>query len=257
MKKDLKKGKSAGREPAGEKKRGIVIKDKRYYLRARPLISGKTKKKKNASEGEEPRRQSRFGRALLRLFAVMVCLCFIIGVGGLGVLVTWMVESPQVDLTRFEYNGASTVYDINDNFYQQLQTNEVREIVEIKQIPELVSLAFVSIEDQRFYSHFGVDIRGTLKAVIGVLTSGSTEGMGGSTITQQLIKQTHLSSATSVRRKVMEWKLSYQLEQMLSKREILEAYLNKINLSEAWGIQSAARVYFGKDVGELSLAQSA
>ena len=177
MKKGLRKGKSMGNVSGEEKKRGIVIKDKRYYLSARPLISDKTKKKKKASEGEEPRRQSRFGRALLRLFAVMVCLCFIIGVGGLGVLVTWMVESPQVDLTRFEYNGASTVYDINDNFYQQLQTNEVREIVDIKQIPELVSLSFVSIEDQRFYSHFGVDIRGTLKAVIGVLTSGSTEGI--------------------------------------------------------------------------------
>ena len=89
MKKDLNKGQSG----EGEKKRGIVIKDKRYYLSARPLVSERKKKKKNASEGEEPRRQSRFGRALLRLFAVIVCLCFIVGVGGLGVLVTWMVES--------------------------------------------------------------------------------------------------------------------------------------------------------------------
>ena len=244
-----------GRNAKGEKKRGIVIKGKRYYLSARPLVS--EKKRKQSEEGAAPRRQGKFGKALLRLLAVFVCLGFIVGIGGVSVLITWMVESPQVDLTRFEYNGASTVYDINDNFYQQLQTNEVREIVDIKQIPELVSLAFVSIEDQRFYSHFGVDIRGTMKAVIGVLTSGSTEGMGGSTITQQLIKQTHLSSATSVRRKVMEWKLSYQLEKTLTKREILEAYLNKINLSEAWGIESAARVYFGKDVAELSLAQSA
>ena len=196
-------------------------------------------------------------RIFKRIIACFICIGILVGIAGVGVLGTWMIQSPKVDLSKFEYSGASVVYDINDDFYQELQTNEVREIVTIRQIPELVSLAFVSIEDQRFYEHFGVDVRGTMNAVLGVLTTGSTEGMGGSTITQQLIKQTHLSSATSVRRKVMEWKLSYQLEQTLSKREILEAYLNKINLSEAWGIQSAARTYFGTGVENLSLAQSA
>ena len=196
-----------------------------------------------------------------RIIVTMIVTVLILGMlaGGGGLYYIWkiMSEAPPLDLAKLTFMDPSVVYDINGNFYQELQTSEKRENVTIQEVPELIQLAFVSIEDQRFYSHFGVDIRGTLKAVIGVITSGSTEGMGGSTITQQLIKQTHLSSETTIKRKIKEWRLAYELEQTLTKREILQSYLNKINLSYAWGVQSAAEMYFGKDVKELSIAQAA
>lgn len=240
------------------RRRGIVIGDKRYSIVRRDKAPSKKELRAGGTTDKNNKKTvSRGQQVFRRLVAFFVCFCVLIGVTGLSVMATWMLQSPEIDLGKFDYAGATTVYDLHDEYYQELQTSEVREVVSIRQIPELVSLAFVSIEDQRFYSHWGVDVRGTLKAVIGVLTSGSTEGMGGSTITQQLIKQTHLSSATSVKRKVMEWKMSVQLENTIPKREILEAYLNKINLSEAWGIQSAAKVFFGLDVSELSISQAA
>ncbi|NLW69968.1 MAG: hypothetical protein GX061_02645 [Eubacteriaceae bacterium] len=192
----------------------------------------------------------------LRIIAVVVFLGVLVGAAGFTLLATWMAETPNIDLSKFEFTEATAIYDINDGFYQELETSEKREAVSISEVPELISLAFVSIEDQRFYSHFGVDIRGTLKAVLQVLTTRSTSGSGGSTITQQLIKQTHLTSETSIRRKVMEWKLAFELERVLSKRKILEAYLNKINLSYAWGIQSACETYFGLPADELNVAQA-
>jgi penicillin-binding protein 1A len=124
-------------------------------------------------------------------------------------------------------------------------------------VPKIVQLAFISIEDQRFYAHQGVDIRGTIKAIFAVLIHHSTDVAGGSTITQQLIKNTVLTSEVSIERKVKEWKLAVELENEMSKDEIMEAYLNQINMSITWGIENAAERYFGEDVSELSVAQSA
>lgn len=220
--------------------------------------SGNEKAKPHKRRRRKRGKQQPLWKKILKIsFIVIFSLCFIGGCVGLGVAYKWMSEAPELDMSKFEFVGASAIYDINDDYYQELQTAERRDPVTIQEVPELVQLAFVSIEDQRFYSHFGVDVRGTAKAIIGVLTAGSTDGPGGSTITQQLIKQTHLTSETSIKRKVMEWKLAYQLEKQLSKREILQAYLNKINLSSAWGIESASQLYFGISVNDLSVAQAA
>ncbi len=257
--KDKKKEEKQNGSQGTVNKKGLVINGKRITLVPREKAPSK-KELQNSSQNESTdgkKPLSRGKQVFWRVAAVFIGVCFLIGVAGLGLVLTLMMQAPEVDLSKFEYAGATEIYDINDNYYQELETSEKREVVSIEEIPELVQLAFVSIEDQRFYSHFGVDFRGTFKAVYGVLTSGGTEGSGGSTITQQLIKQTHLSSVTSIKRKVMEWKLAYELEQQMPKREILEAYLNKINLSQAWGVESAANTYFGLSVDELSVAQSA
>ncbi len=215
------------------------------------------RKKRRRKRSGDKKNRPLWKKILITACIVVLCICFLGGVAGLGVMIKIMSEAPELDLTKLQFVEASKVYDINDDFYQELQSSERREPVTIQEVPELVQLAFVSIEDQRFYSHFGVDIRGTMKAVIGVLTSGGTDGAGGSTITQQLIKQTHLTSEVSVKRKVMEWKLAYQLEKKMSKREILGAYLNKINLSSAWGLESASQLYFGVSCDKLSVSQAA
>ncbi|HCX63723.1 MAG TPA: hypothetical protein DHN33_00750, partial [Eubacteriaceae bacterium] len=131
------------------------------------------------------------------------------------------------------------------------------EVVDITDIPEHVQLAFISIEDERFYTHDGVDIKGLTRAGLEVLRTGTLEGPGGSTITQQLIKLTHLTPDKALERKAVEIFLARDLEQKMSKDEILENYLNKINFSYAWGVQAASEVYFGKDVGDIDIAQAA
>ena len=235
---------------------GLRVGDK--VLKIKPRSGGNSQKElRSAKKGNDKAKgRSRLATFLTRMLAFFIAFGFLVGVGGFTLLATWMAETPDVDLDRFTFIDATTIYDINDDFYQQLETSEKREAVTIDEVPELIQMAFVSIEDQRFYSHLGIDIRGTLKAVIQVLLTRSTSGSGGSTITQQLIKQTHLTSETTIRRKVMEWKLAYQLEKVLNKRQILGAYLNKINLSYAWGIESACRTYFGLHSDEIDLAQA-
>ncbi len=176
---------------------------------------------------------------------------------GIGVGIFWMVTAPPLDLAKLEFATTSHILDSEGEFYQELQAEENRKPLNIDEIPIPVQMAFVAIEDKRFYEHNGVDLIGTGKAIFGVFTSGSIDGPGGSTITQQLIKLTHLTSQTAISRKVMEWKLAVELEMEYSKEEILEAYLNKVNMSQAWGIEGGANYFFGKSTSELSIAQAA
>ena len=218
-----------------------------------PIAAEPPKKKKKKRKGK---------KRSIRLLVKIILIVFIIGLmcatAGMGVLASWMADSGELNMNYFDFYPPTKILDRNGNFYQELRSREKRIPVEINKVPEMVQLAFISMEDQRYYSHFGIDIRGTATAVLTVLTSGgSTEGRGGSTISQQLIKMTHLSPDRLIERKAVEWKLSFQLEQQLSKREIMEAYLNKVNMAETWGIQSAANMYFGKDISEISFAQSA
>lgn len=128
---------------------------------------------------------------------------------------------------------------------------------ELDEIPEHVQNAAIAIEDERFYSHSGVDIMSTFKATFGYVFNKST-ARGGSTITQQLVKNLTGDSEKSVSRKVQEMARAIQLEKELSKDEILELYLNSIYLSRnCYGIKSAARFYFDKDVSELTVAEGA
>lgn len=168
-----------------------------------------------------------------------------------------LITTPKLDMANFTFIEGSQILDKNGQYYQSFEAEEYREVITLDKVPEHVKNAFVDIEDQRFYSHGGVDIKGTTRAILSMMTSGTLEGPGGSTITQQLVKQTHLSSEKTLNRKAHEIILAHRLERVYSKDQILEAYLNKINLSQAWGIQAASKTYFGKDVSQLTLAQGA
>src|SRR5262245_12025863 len=118
--------------------------------------------------------------------------------------------------------------------------------------------AMVDIEDERFYQHSGLDFRGLARALWQNLRGGDLTQQGGSTITQQLARNVYLSQQKTLSRKLKETMLAVQIERNLSKRQILEMYMNQVYFgSRAYGIQSAAKVYFGKDVGKLSLAECA
>jgi len=132
-----------------------------------------------------------------------------------------------------------------------------RQPISYEQVPPLFIQAILAAEDDRFEEHHGVDIKGLLRAAVQLVSTGHIQS-GGSTITMQVAKNYFLTRERTFSRKFNEILLALQIEQELSKKEILELYLNKIYLgNRAYGIQAAARVYYGKDINELSLDQLA
>ena len=131
------------------------------------------------------------------------------------------------------------------------------QIVDVKNLPPHVINAVMAIEDRRFYSHFGMDLKGFARALFVNVSHGGFV-QGGSTITQQLAKNLFLSRERTLKRKIQELILSFQLEHELTKDEILSAYLNRVYLgSGAYGIDGAARVYFNKSANELDIREAA
>ncbi len=213
-------------------------------------------KRKKRSKKPLTGKQKAF-KALKWIGIILLALILVGGIVGGAVAYSWIQDAPELDMSRFEYIEPSRILDKNGDFYQELQGTEKREVVSIEDIPEMVQYAFISIEDERFKTHNGVDLRGLTRAGLEVFRTGSLSGPGGSTITQQLIKLTHLTPDKALERKVVEMYLARELEKVYTKEQILEAYLNKINFSYAWGVQSASEVYYGKDVSEITIAQAA
>ena len=133
---------------------------------------------------------------------------------------------------------------------------ERRNLVRIKEIPDIMKKAVLAIEDDRFYEHGGVDYLGILRAALHNASGGARQG--ASTITQQVARNFFLSSEQTLKRKVYEVLLAWKIEQNLSKDQILEVYLNQIYLGQrAYGFASAAQVYFGKKLADISIAEAA
>lgn len=169
-------------------------------------------------------------------------------------VVHWQKLDP-VRLTRLAQT--SRLYDREGSLVTALRGPENRTVVRLSQVPQHVRDAFIAAEDLRFYSHNGFDLVRIFGSVVANLRAQSY-AQGASTISQQLVKLTHLSSEKTLARKAEELYLSIQLEAMFEKDEILEMYLNTIYFGEgAYGVQAASEVYFDKDVSDLTLAESA
>lgn len=133
---------------------------------------------------------------------------------------------------------------------------ERRNVVHFKEIPEIMKKAVLAIEDDRFYEHGGVDYLGIARAALHNLTGGAKQG--ASTITQQVARNFFLSSEQTFKRKIYEILLAWKIEQNLTKDQILEVYMNQIYLGQrAYGFSSAAQIYFGKSLKELTIAEAA
>jgi penicillin-binding protein 1A len=133
---------------------------------------------------------------------------------------------------------------------------ERRNVVRIKDIPDVMKKAVLAIEDDRFYEHGGVDYFGIVRAALHNLTGGAKQG--ASTITQQVARNFFLSSEQTLKRKVYEILLAWKIEQNLSKDQILEVYMNQIYLGQrAYGFSSAAQIYFGKKLSDITVAEAA
>jgi len=194
----------------------------------------------------------------VRMLALLVLLCGL-AVGGavLGIAKGYMETAPTLDLTLLDdQDKTSFLYDTAGNVITDYKGTENRIMVNISLMPENLRNAFVAVEDARFYTHNGIDIKRIVGSFVNNFVSGSQQG--GSTITQQLIKNTVLSNELSYKRKIQEAWLAMQLETKYSKLQILEYYLNTIYLGENYyGVQVACEGYFGKELSELSLRECA
>ena len=154
--------------------------------------------------------------------------------------------------------GASVVLDRKgERFAEVFEENQRRVWIVLSDIPEHVQKAFVAVEDKRFYEHKGIDERGLIRAFIGNLAQ-SGRPQGGSTITQQVVKNLLVGDDLTYERKIREMVVASRVEQALSKAEILELYLNSVYLGRgSWGIELAARSYFGKSAKELTIEEGA
>lgn len=183
-----------------------------------------------------------------------------------GMILRLIATAPGIDtITVSPSESATYICDADGNYLRKLTlASSNRDIVSLAEIPDALQKAVIAIEDERFYSHSGIDPRGIVRAFWTGITSGSFSE-GASTITQQLIKNSVFTEWTQedsfrdrFKRKIQEQYLALQLEKRISKEEILEDYLNTINLgSGCYGVQAAARRYFGKDVSELTLSEAA
>ena len=197
------------------------------------------------------------------IFISLIAILVIGGCLGIGVMKGLIDDAPDIsDVNIVPVGEATFVYDADGNQLQKLTAPDSNRMpVDLDQIPKDLQYAVVAIEDERFYEHNGIDIRGILRAAVRGITTG-TFSEGASTITQQLIKNNvftdwvNESTLQRFQRKFQEWYLALELEKQVDKDEILENYLNTINLGNGnYGVQAAAQDYFGKDVSELTLSE--
>ena len=156
-------------------------------------------------------------------------------------------------------NQNSEVYNADGKLIATLTGDEKRKIVPMSEMSKYLPKAYVAIEDERFYSHTGVDIKRTAAATLTYLLNGGSSSFGGSTITQQLVKNITKDDEDTATRKIKEMAKALQVEKLISKDQILELYLNIIFVggNNIHGVALGAEYYFDKDVSKLSLAESA
>ena len=155
-------------------------------------------------------------------------------------------------------NTPSKVVDNSGTEIAVIGNERNRENISIDEMPENLKNAYVAIEDQRFYSHFGIDIKRTGAATLNYIKNFGKASFGGSTITQQLVKNLTGNTESTISRKFEEWKYAIALEVAMSKDEILESYLNIIYVGpNIYGVQTGAKYYFNKSAKDLNLAECA
>ena len=189
-----------------------------------------------------------------------VCLILALVSTGAGAIsfASMMKDTPELDSSKLVDPLSTKFYDRNGNFIYEYG-KEKRTKITYNQVPKVLEQAFIATEDSRFYDHNGIDFKRTSKAIFVNLTE-DFGSQGGSTITQQVIKNSFLTPEKTVKRKVQEWDLAFQLEQKYSKQEILMMYLNKIYLgNRSYGVATAAKNYYGledKDLGKNDVGSS-
>lgn len=200
---------------------------------------------------------ARFARFVLKSFFILLILGLSLSAG--GAFAVWSFSQKLPDISKIDAympSETSEIYDVNNNVLAKLHDEENRTIVPLKEIPIHVQQAVLSMEDERFYQHFGVDPKGVARAIGSFFDKKLVKG-GASTITQQLARNLFLTPEVKVTRKIAEWILAVKIEQKFSKAKILELYLNQVYWGHnAYGVEAASKTFFGKSVKQLNLAEA-
>ena len=193
-----------------------------------------------------------------KIFLFLFIIVFIAGAGAAaGFFLSVSSGLPDIS-ANIAPDASSRIYDAKGRLITTVHAEENRLPVSIDEVPANLQNAFIAVEDNRFYEHHGVDPIGIIRAVFRNIISGNATAQGGSTITQQLARNAFLSQEQTLKRKMLEAFLALKIERQYTKKEILEMYMNQIYFGQGcYGIQTASKVYFGKDVKDLSLAQCA
>ncbi len=216
-------------------------------------VEFKLEKKKPAVK-----KKRRFILVLFKVFFLLLFITFIVAGGAAAaVVMNYVNEAPPFDSSRLAIVETSYIYDRNGEEIVALHEEQNRIAVSLDDIPLHVQQAFIAVEDERFYNHFGFDIVASIRAAYANYQAGEIV-QGASTITQQLAQNAFLTTETTYRRKVQEIWLAMELEQNYGKEEILEMYLNRIYFGNgAYGVEAASQIYFDKSVGEVTIAEAA
>ncbi len=197
---------------------------------------------------------SKVRRVVIPILVVLIMLMIVTAI----TLTKIVADASKLDLSKLEepLPKPTVIIDKNSEIVSELSSARFT-YVQLSDIPEEVINAIVAVEDQRFFDHSGVDVRGIARSLLRNYQAGSVV-QGGSTITQQLAKNLFLTSDRTYSRKFQEIVTAYRIERQYSKETILELYLNQIYFGEGtWGIQDAANIYFGKNVQDITLTEAA
>ena len=229
----------------------------------KPVKNTKKRNKETTKSGKKQgfwKRHKKFATFLKAMVVLFILVC-IAGAGAIIALFNnddWAMK--REDLTSKSVD--TTIYDKDGTEIANVSGEEKRRTVTLDEVPQMLQDAYISIEDERFYTHHGVDIKRTLGATATYIIRRGSSSYGGSTITQQLVKNLMNddddSGIAGIQRKIREMSRAYKLEQWFSKQQILELYLNTIFVgSDVYGVQLGARYYFDKSVQDLDLAECA
>ncbi len=220
------------------------------------------------NENKKRKKKKKTNRHLfLKFILIMIILLMLLAISGMwlfaGLLLGWFGNN--IDISKEDLSikvSNSVVVDKDGNILADLSGDEKRKIISLDEMADYLPKAYIAIEDERFYEHSGVDFKRTAGAIMNTLLNGTSD-YGGSTITQQLVKNiTNDNESTGIegiKRKIREWQRAYQVERMISKQEILELYLNILFVggNNLHGVELGAEYYFNKSAKDLSLAECA
>ncbi len=259
---------SSNRRSSQDRKRPSSAKNRRRPTAKKRADISKTnsgtknnvKKKKNGKKGMNPKLKK-----ALKIAIILFLLLCVIGAGIVaGIFFGLFGDDFEISKEELEIAASnSVIVDANGEVIANLSGDEKRKIISLEEMSDYLPKAYVSIEDERFYSHHGVDWKRTAGAVFNTIFRGSSS-YGGSTITQQLVKNItkddESSGLAGIYRKIREWAKAYQVERMISKDQILELYLNILYVGgegNLHGVELGAEYYFNKSAKDLTLAECA
>lgn len=196
-------------------------------------------------------------RTIIQVLGGIVALGLLTIVMGMLLFLYYAYNAPKFNESALRDQLPTKIYDKDDNLVTVLYMGQKRENVKFADIPDTMRDAVLATEDNRFYEHGALDFKRLTGAVFKNFTGGFGS-QGASTLTQQVVKRSFLTDQKSIERKAQEAYLSYRLEQEYDKNQIFEMYMNKIYYSDGiYGVKTAAKYYFNKDLNQLSLAESA